>query len=156
MHSFVAHRSETQVEAGTIGSFTTTWDGTECIATAIDGTKWRFSVKGWAGGRAWAHYPDEEQPIGAYQREKAMSYDGKLTFRGTAYGIRHSGRLHKTYLLMRGEIEMMSLRFKQGYVLGDTVEGERPWALATTRTPVDHVSGSAFPIGSVGSASRWP
>jgi hypothetical protein len=124
MHSFVAHRSETQVDAGSIGSFATTWDGTECIATDSDGTKWRFSVKDWAGGRAWAHHPKEDQPIGTYQRKKTMSYDGEVTFRGAAYGVRHSGRLHKTYLLTRDEIDMMNLRFKQGYVLGDTVEGD--------------------------------
>lgn len=124
MQSFVAHRGATEIDAGTVGSFATTWDGNECIAVAGDGTKWRFSVKGWRDGQARAYLPQSDQPVGAYQRERAMSYDGEVTFRGTAYETSHSGRVHKTYLLKQGTNELISLRFKQGYARGDTVEGD--------------------------------
>lgn len=123
MQSFVARRGATEIDAGNVGSFATTWHGTECVATAGDGTTWRFSVKGWAGGQARAYEPSSDQPVGAYQRERAMSYDGVVTFRGATYETSHSGRFHKTYLLKQGSTEQISLRFKQGYVRGDTVEG---------------------------------
>lgn len=124
MQSFVAHRSETQVDAGTIGSFATKWQGAQCSATAGDGTNWVFSVQGWANGQAHAYQPNEEQPVGAYQLKAAMSNDGEVTFRGAPYEITHSGMLRKTYLLKKGETELINLHFKRGYVLGDTVEGE--------------------------------
>lgn len=123
MQPFVAHRSETQVDAGTVGSFATTWKGSECIATAGDATRWRFSVEGWAGGRALAYQPNDDQPVGTYHRQKAMSYDGELTFQGVRYEVSHSGRLTRTYLLLRSGTEVMSLQFKQGYVMGDSVQG---------------------------------
>lgn len=123
MQAFVAHRGEAQVDAGTVGSFATTWEGGRCPATAGDGTRWRFSVEGWADGRADAYQEAEDLLVGSYQRRGAMSYDGEVTFRGAAYEISHAGMLRKTYLLKGRETELISLHFQRGYVQGDTVEG---------------------------------
>lgn len=123
MRAFVAHRSETQVDAGDIGAFATRWEGSDCAATTGDGTSWRFSVERWEHGQAHAYEPDEAGTVGTYQRQRALGYAGEVTFRDVTYELSTEGLLTKSYHLRRDGAEVMSLRFKQSYVMGDDVEG---------------------------------